>query len=353
MIRLVLVEDSPVQRELLLILLEEDGGFDVVGHARDGAEAVEVVARLKPDMVLMDYHLPKLNGAEATRLIMERTPVPVVVTSASLKTDDVAPTFEAVRAGALAVLTKPINISHPDHDRQVAELMRTLKLMAEVKVVRRWKLPPRPEDKIEKPPPHKAKGYDLVVMGGSTGAPAVIAEILSALPSDFGAPILIVQHMARGFSAGFTQWLDGKSKLRVRLAVEREIAVAGSVYIAPDDRHLGIDSRRRIVLTSEDSENGFRPSISVLFRAAARANGSATMGVILTGMGKDGVSGLKALREAGGLTVAQNEATCVVFGMPREAVRENAADRVLAPRGITRLMMSSISSSQQVSHVRT
>ena len=341
MIRILIVEDSPVQRELLSFLIEEDGQFKIVGCAVDGEEGVAMAASLRPDVVLMDYHLPKLNGSEATRRIMESTPVPVVITSSSLMAEDVAVAFDAVRAGALAVCLKPTAITSPDHARMVAELLRTLKLMAEVKVVRRW---PRavtpaavPVKKLD-----SRRQFDLIAIGGSTGAPAVIGEFLAAMPADLRAPVLVVQHMARGFSAGFVQWLNAKTSLNVKLAVNHERLSPASVYIAPDDRHLGIDTQRRIVLGVSEPENGFRPSISYLFHSVAAVAGSKAIAIILTGMGRDGVSGLKAIRDAGGMTFAQDESSCVVFGMPQEAIRQGAAEHVLNPRDIAQTVITSL-----------
>jgi two-component system chemotaxis response regulator CheB len=190
-----------------------------------------------------------------------------------------------------------------------------------------------------------------VAIGGSTGAPAVISQILTALPGDLRAPVLIVQHMARGFCTGFVEWLDGKTALRVKIAEAGERALPGCAYVAPDDRHLGIDAGGRLILQDGEPQDGFRPSISALFRSIAASRRHRAIGVILTGMGRDGVAGMLELKRAGGLTIAQDEQSCVVFGMPREAIRHEAADHVLMPSDIVAMIRATVLSKPQPSHV--
>lgn len=336
MIRILVAEDSPVQRELLLFVLESDGAFQILDVAHDGAEAVEKTARLMPDLVLMDYHMPSLNGGEATQKIMENTPTPIVITSASLEPDDLAPAFEATRLGALAVVRKPTDPTSPDFDKMASELTRTLKLMSEVKVVRRRQ---RVQDESAGPV-QPAKGASVSILGvaASTGGPSTVAQVLTLLKKPLPVPIMIVQHMTEGFLTGFATWLSDRAGIRVRIAVDGEVPQAGYAYLAPDGFHMGVDRRRRIHLRGDMPENGFRPSADVLLRSLSEHYRGEAMGVILTGMGADGVEGLRRIREAGGLTVAQNEESCVVYGMPREAVRRNAAEFVLSPPDIALLI---------------
>jgi len=328
-IRVLLAEDSATVREYLAWLLDGDPGLEVVGTARDGVEAVEQAERLKPDVLLMDVHMPRLNGYEATRQIMERAPAPIVMISASLERDEVAMTFAALEAGALTVLGKPAGPDDPRHAEAARRIRETVRLMSEVKVVRRW---PRRE-----PPPPRAplalpgRRIRLVAVGASTGGPPVVAQILKALPRDLGASVLLVQHIASGFSAGLAEWLDQVAPLPVKLAERGEPARPGSVYVAPEGWQMGITTQGRIHLSREPAEDGFCPSASSLFESVAASYGRSGMGVLLTGMGRDGASGLRRLRQAGGLTIAQDEATSAVFGMPGEAIRLGAADHVLAP----------------------
>lgn len=340
-IRVLVVEDSAVQQEMLLYLLEEVGHFDVVGTAVNGVEGVSQVERLHPDVVLMDCQMPEMDGIAATRTIMERCPTPVVVMTASLVREDVSITFDAVKSGALAVVGKPTALGAPDHDRLVEQLLRTLRLMSEVKVVRKWPVHQKErrfED--ESRPPHCAARARMIALAGSTGAPAVFADILGLIGAKVSAPVLILQHMAEGFVDGFALWLRQKSGMTVCIAQDGVLTEAGCAYVAPDGFHLGVDEGGRIVLTADPAEDGFRPSATRLFKSLAHAFGPASMGVLLTGMGRDGAAGLLDLRRAGGITVAQSEESCIVFGMPREAIRLDAARYVLDPSSIARLVVS-------------
>jgi two-component system chemotaxis response regulator CheB len=333
-IRVLVVEDSPTTRDYVVQLIESESGLRVVETAGDGAEAIEKTVRLKPDVILMDVHMPHLDGLTATRRIMEQAPTPIVLMSASLERAEVALTFEALDAGAVTIVRKPPGLGDPRQAEAVRELLETLRLMAEVKVVRRW--PPR------KPAPRAGPGggdhVRVIAIGASTGGPPVLAEILRDLPRDFGAPILVVQHIASGFTEGFVDWLVGQTALTVTLARDGEPVRPGSVYVAPEDRQMEVGPEGRVRLTAEVGRDGFRPSVSHTFASLAATHGRSAMGVLLTGMGRDGAAGLLRLREAGAVTVAQSEATSVVFGMPAEAVRLKAAQHVLSPGEIAGLM---------------
>jgi two-component system, chemotaxis family, protein-glutamate methylesterase/glutaminase len=340
-IRVLIVEDSPVQREFLMFILEESGQFEIAGTAADGEEAVEAVERLRPDIVLMDCHMPKLDGIGATRIIMETCPTPIVVASASVVPGEVKITFDAIKNGALAVVNKPPAFGSPNYDRVVAELVRTLRLMSEVKVVRRWA--PRtlkPAAPTTGPMISENSDIRVIAMAGSTGAPGVVAEILAGLASRVAAPVLIVQHMTEGFVEGFAAWLSARTGMSVTIAQNGLLAEAGCAYIAPDALQMGIDASGRIVLSQDADDDGFRPSGTFLLRSVARAFGPQAIGIVLTGMGRDGSAGLLDLRRAGGVTIAQDEQSCVVFGMPREAIQLGAAAHVAAPADMVQLILS-------------
>jgi two-component system chemotaxis response regulator CheB len=339
MIHVLLVEDSAVQRELLLYILEEAGGFEVVGTAADGEQAVEQTARLRPDIVLMDFHMPKLDGIAATRLIMERCPTPIVVATASSLRNDVKFTFDAISNGALSVVNKPPAPGTPEYERVAEQLVRTLRLMSEVKVVRRW--PARPSAPITViARPALTRSVRIVGLAGSTGAPGVIADILCSSGRLMDASVLIVQHMTEGFAEGFALWLTARTGLPAQLASDGLDVQPGSIYIAPDGAHTGIDPSGRIVLSDTAEVDGFRPSATHLLGSIAAGFGSRAIGVVLSGMGRDGAMGLLQLQRAGGLTVAQDEASCVVFGMPAEAIRLGAAMHVLPPSSIAQMIRS-------------
>jgi two-component system chemotaxis response regulator CheB len=336
-IRLLIVEDSPVQREVLRYVLEESGAFEIVGTAGDGQEAVEMTEQLRPDIVLMDCHMPKVGGIEATRRIMGRCPTPIVIVSASLQPDDVELTFDAIKSGALAVLAKPIALTSPGNDQAANEMITTLKLMSEVTVVGR-RFTAREATLTSLQPPQRP--VRLIAIGGSTGAPGVVADLLAATGQG-KPPILIVQHMARGFVSGFAGWLAARSGLTVVVAEHAQQCLPGTVYVAPDDAHLGVRRDGRIHLDQEVLEEGFRPSVSHLFRSVAGAYGPDALGILLTGMGRDGASGLLEMHRAGALTAAQDEDSSVVFGMPREAIRLGAAQHVLPPADLAALIKAS------------
>lgn len=329
MIRVLVAEDSAVTREYLVYLLGEDPGLEVVGAARDGQEALEEAKRLRPDVILMDVHMPRMNGYEATRRIMEEAPVPIVMVSASLSRDETAMTFQALQAGALTVAEKPRGLDHPDHADMARRLVETVKSMAEVKVVRRW---PRRERLAPPPrPPHPSpRKIRLIALGGSTGGPMAISEILRSLPGDLGVPVLVVQHIAPGFVPGLVEWLGKQTPLAVKLAEAEETARPGVVHVAPDGWQMGVTKDFRIRLTKDPSLNGFCPSVDYLFRSVAEFHGDSAIGVLLTGMGRDGAEGLLRLRQAGGVSIAQDEESSVVFGMPGEAARIGAAEYVLS-----------------------
>ncbi|MEP9355923.1 chemotaxis-specific protein-glutamate methyltransferase CheB [Xanthobacter sp. KR7-65] len=337
-IRVLLAEDSPSQRETLAFAITSGSELELAGVASNGAEAVEKVEQLKPDIVLMDCHMPVLDGIAATRAIMWRCPVPVVMASASFGPSDVHPGLEALREGALAIVPKPPDPAHPDFDRVAAELRLSLRLMSEVRVVRRT--PPRQNRATVA---RRAAGrVRVVAIGASTGGPPVILEILRGLDPRIEAPILVVQHIAPGFTAGFASWLARSCGLPVEVAAANAPAQAGHVYVAPEGSHLGIDRRGRIVLDDGPAENGFKPSVSHLFRSAADSFGSAALAVLLTGMGEDGAEGLAHISRCGGISVAQDKDTSVVFGMPAAALRLGAVQRMLAPPDIAPFILGQL-----------
>ena len=338
-----MVEDSPVVREFLVHILGSDPDIQVIGTANDGEEALEAVRRTQPDVITMDIHMPKMNGLEATRRIMETYPTPIVIVSGSKNPQEVTTTFDAMEVGALAVLPRPAGIGHPDYEATARELVQTVKLMSEVKVVRRW---PRGRREAAVPRPAETglkralAKVRVVAIGASTGGPPVLHTILAALPKDFPAPVLIVQHMAAGFIRGFADWLSQSSRLPVHLATHGEYILPGHIYLAPDECQMKVERGGRIVLTRDPPENGLRPSVSYLFRAVAEVYGGDAVAGLLTGMGRDGAEELKLLREKGAITFAQDKESSVVHGMPGEAIRLDAATLVLPPERITAVLVN-------------
>lgn len=337
MITVLVVEDSLTLQEFLVQILAADPEIHVVGTANNGAEALEAVVRHRPDVITMDINMPKMDGFEATRRIMETRPTPIVIVSGSWDPKEVGTTFRAVEAGALTMVPRPQGVGHPAHESAVQELVRTVKLMSEVKVVRRW---PRPRSDLAPPPPPQGTGglapaeIRAVAIGASTGGPLALQTILSGLPTDFPAPVLIVQHMAPGFVQGFIEWLARSAGFPVHLATNGAPLLPGAAYVAPDGSHMGVGLGPRVVLTRDGPENGPRPSVSFLFRSVAAVFGRNAAAVLLTGMGKDGAEELKALRDTGAVTFAQDRDSAVVHGMPGEAIKLGAAALVLPPEKI-------------------
>ena len=327
-IRTLIADDSETFRTLVREVLHAEGGFVVVAEAADGAEAVALANAHRPDLVVMDVRMPRMDGFVATRRIMAEAPTAIVVVTAHA-TSDVQTSLDALAAGALSMLAKPAGPASAEWARERARFVRTLRSMAEVKVVRRWHAGDETPGVVP-PPASSAEAARVTVVGivASTGGPGALRHVLSALPDDFAPPILVVQHIADGFVEGFAQWLDGKCALTVRVARDGEPLEPATVYVAPTDRHLGVCDWS-VVLSSAPPVDGFRPSGTHLFRSLGAAGGPSAAGVILTGMGRDGVDGLRELRAAGGRVIAQDEQSCIVFGMPAAAIEAGVCDDVL------------------------
>lgn len=330
MIRVIIADDSATARELLCAILERDGDIQVVALAHDGGQAVQLVEEHAPDLVVMDVHMPVLDGLAATREIMHRTPTPIVMVSA-VNTLDVDLSLTATQAGALMALPKPEGPHAPRFDAVAEELRGMVRAMSQVKVVRRWGgAASASESALPVPSARRpTRAPELIAMAASTGGPAALRRVLLELPAKVPVPILVVQHIASDFTAGFAEWLGKSCALRVRAATQGEPFRLGVVYIAPENMHLGVTPDGRAQLADSPPIGGFRPSATHLFESAGRAYGSRLAAVILTGMGTDGADGLEVARAQGAYVLAQDEASSVVFGMAREAVRRGAVDAVL------------------------
>lgn len=364
-IKVLIADDSTVMRTLLLHLLRSDPQLEVIGAVEDGQAALDYVlqGRERPDVVLMDIHMPRMDGFEATRRIMEERALPIVICTATADPKELQVAFRAMEAGAVACVEKPLSPEHPDFDRHSANLLQTLRLMSEVKVVRRWartnagphlvsnrnsvgasasaNTSPSTGHGNATLPRMRSLNAPIVGIGASTGGPLVLQTILSQLPKDFAAPIVIVQHIAPGFLGGLVDWLNQTTGLTVQVAAHGVLLEASRVYIAPDDFHLSIQGRR-IVLSREPAENGVRPAVSFMFRSLVATAGPATIGVLLTGMGKDGAVELKQLRDHGAWTIAQDRETSVVHGMPGEAIQLDAAVQVLPAGNIANSLVARV-----------
>jgi two-component system chemotaxis response regulator CheB len=341
-IRVLIVDDSAVCRDFLTHILGSDPKVEVVGTAADGRSALEATAALRPDVITMDIDMPDMNGYEVARRIMESAPTPIIVVSGTDSASGMEMSFRAIESGALTAVLKPSGGDSPEAAEQARELILMIKLMAEVKVVRRWarhqagtvstaESPSAPRKAL---PPGAPDRIEAVVIGASTGGPMPLRTILSSLPTDFPASVFVVQHISPGFGEGFAEWLSGDCRIPVRIAADGELVQKGCIYLAADEAHLGVEEGPRIRLGHGEPENGLRPSVSYLFRSAARLYRNRVIGILLSGMGKDGAEELKVLRDGGAVTFAQDELSSVVFGMPGEAVKLGGASFTMNPQDI-------------------
>jgi two-component system, chemotaxis family, protein-glutamate methylesterase/glutaminase len=336
-IRVLVVEDSLTIRKRLVEVLSADPGLQVVGEAEDGKQGIELCERLRPDVVTLDMMMPVMTGVAAAEHIMAYCPTPILVVSSSTNRGELYRTYDALAAGAIDVLDKPRG---DEHDQAWEERLRsTVKLISRIKVITHLRarlgggasraastpapaLPPRTAT---------APAVRAVALGGSTGSPGAVVQILRGLPRDYPLPVLLVIHINEPFGTAFAEWLDAQLSVRVRYARDGEPlggARDATVLMAPPGRHLVVE-RGLLRLDDGPERHSCRPSVDVLFHALARDLGAATLGCLLTGMGRDGAEGLLAMRRAGAAAVAQDEASSVVFGMPREAILLGAAERVL------------------------
>lgn len=333
-IRILVVEDSVTVRRHLCEVLAGDPGLEVVGEAGDGKQAIELCRTLRPDVVTMDMMLPIMSGLSATEYIMAHCPTPILIVSASTNRGELFKTYDALAAGAVEVLEKP----HGDAGDAAWErqFVATVKLAARVRVIthpraRLGALGRVYTREFAPPAPDAQQRARVVAIGASTGGPGAIVDILRALPPSFPVPLLLVLHIAEPFAAAFADWLDAQTGHRVSYARDGEAihAKPGQVIMAPPDVHLTVRGGR-VRLTADEPRHSCRPSVDVLFESLASDYGSAAAACLLTGMGRDGAAGLLLIRRAGGITIAQDEASSVVYGMPREAALLGAAGSILA-----------------------
>jgi len=337
MIKVMIVDDSKTTREYLKHVIASDPTLYLAAEAQNGSEAVLKVAKYRPDVVIMDIQMPEMDGYDATREIMETTPVPIVIHSTLVAPEQSDNIFAALQAGAVAVAEKPPGIGHPDSDTLTRKLIRTVKLMSEVKVVKRKKQ----LGKLITPPGEKSTFSQAVVVGigASTGGPPVLQSILSSLPEGFPAPILIVQHISKGFLGGMIHWLSRDSQLILKVPRSGEAARPGHVYFAPEETHMGITAGGNIMLSPVDPAARINRPINYLFQSLAKNFKKNALGILLTGMGNDGAAGLKGMKQNGARTLAQDRESSVIFGMPSEAIKLDAVDFVLSPRDIIEYLM--------------
>ena len=341
MIRVFVVEDSPLMCKILVTLLNNDPQILVVGVARDGKEALDFLPHLKPDIMTLDMDLPVVDGLEVTRQVMTRYPTPILIVSSSVFKTGMEKVFRAISWGALDVMDKSDLISKGE-GRTGEELIEKIKSLTRVKPLDRTLLKFREEKREVLLKKKGGASHRMVAIVASTGGPQALLKILKPLPEDFPCGIVIVQHIASGFLPGMVDWLNKECKIRVKVGEDQEIIQAGVAYIAPDHFQMRVVEGGRISLSDEPPTNGHRPSGDILLESVARVYGKGSIGIILTGMGKDGVLGMKAIKQVRGKTIAQDEKSCVVFGMPHAAIETGAVDQVLSLEKIAEELLSLI-----------
>jgi two-component system chemotaxis response regulator CheB len=336
-VRVLIVDDSAVTREVLTALLNSDPGIRVIGRASTGAEAVELTATLRPDLVTMDLMMPGMDGMEATRRIMARNPTPVLFLSSFFDKEGTYSRADAIAAGALDVVEKPALMPDWRYHNAAGKLVAKVKALAKVPVIAHIhgarKLLAQEASQSES---FTGPAADVVAIGASSGGPRVIEALLSSLPSTFALGIVVIQHMTDGFTTSMLRWLQERCALQIKVAEEGDAVVPRRVLFTPETSHMVVGIGGRVHLSDAEPVNGHRPSVDVTFQSVARVYGARSAGVLLTGMGSDGARGLLAIRLAGGVTMAQDEESSPIFGMPRAAIELGAAQQILPPAGIIR-----------------
>ncbi|MDJ0278958.1 chemotaxis protein CheB [Sphingomonas sp. 2R-10] len=318
--RVMIVEDSGVVRTLLTHIIDSDPRLAVAGSFATAEEAIAALPGLRPDVISMDIRLPGIDGLEATRRIMADHPTPIVVISASMDGGAMGNSMDALRAGALSVVEKPVGLGDAAYAQVAHEIRTQLAIMSEVAVVRRRMHIAAP---VPVQPPRQ-RAATMLLVAASTGGPPALARLFGALPADLPVPILLVQHMGASFMEGFASWLDSVVPQRVTIARSGDLPVAGTIHVAPGDAHLVVGRGGTLRVADDGPVGGQRPSATRLIESAAVALDGAALAVVLTGMGEDGATGVRALLAAGGQAVAEDASTSVVYGMPAAAQRAGA-----------------------------
>jgi two-component system chemotaxis response regulator CheB len=330
MIKVLVVDDSPTARFILSELINTAPDMRVVGEADNSSKVLPMVKTLEPNVILMDLFMPSVNGIETTKEIMSNKPTPIVIISGGLSDVklDQSTTIQALRHGALAVVKKPQNLMQAESSEEAKTIINTVRNMSSVHVITHYQ---RGEETIKTPvnfiPPDYEGEPKILALGVSTGGPNTILTIVKNLPADFPIPVVIVQHITAQFLEPLVAWLDGMSKLKVSIAEEGQAALKGNIYFAPIGRHLILTKSGRFKLL-DMPKTLHMPSANFLFESIASTYGKNAIGIQLTGMGDDGVAGLKAMYEHSAFTIAQDEASSVVFGMPKAAIEAGAVRRV-------------------------
>lgn len=343
----LLVEDSPVALAILQRLLASSPEVKVVGTARNGKDALELIPKVQPAVICTDLHMKEMDGLEFTKQVMANNPRPILVISTSVQKEDTKTIFQLLEAGAVDVFPKPSTGLPSDYERAKRELISKIKVLSGVRVFTR-RQQQNGSLRGEVPPTldplrqilNITTPIRMVTIGASTGGPQALRTILAQLPVNFPVAVICTQHISEGFLQGLVDWLDSECQLKVKIAQVGELPLPGTIYFAPDRNHLELDPQGRFTYSTSPPVDGHRPSVTVTFKSVANFYGRATAGILLTGMGRDGAAGMHTIAQAGGITIAQDEKSCVVFGMPKEAIALGAVRHILPIQEIAPLLLN-------------
>ncbi len=329
MIKVLVADDSAFMRASLTHILQSDSAIEVIGTAVDGDDALRKVIQLKPDVLLLDIEMPRMDGLTALSYIMTECPTPVIIVS-GLGEKDARLAIKSLEAGAIDFIPKPSGVISYDIESIKDEIISKVKIAAGIDVRKITHKPAKRHYPVAVQKPARTK--DIVIIGASTGGPRAVAVVLSGLQRNISAAILIVQHMAKEFIPSFVERLKWECLIDVSIAQDNEIITPGRVIVAQGNCNTMIESMeedKKILINSEIAQRTVAPSIDYAMKSAARAYGDTTLGVLLTGIGRDGAEGLKAIKDAGGTTIAEDESSCIVYGMPRTAIEMGVVDEVV------------------------
>lgn len=351
MIKVLLVDDSPIALKILERILSSSPDIKVIGTALNGKEGLKLIPSLNPDVICTDLHMPVMNGLEFTKEIMTQYPRPILVISVSVQ-EGSQNIFRLLEAGAVDVFLKPRGFIESEFDKKALELISKVKVVAGVHVFRRPVVKERVTGGIPPSPPLAKVGVGgftaipqlnairVVAIGASTGGPQILHSLFSRLPANFPIPVICVQHIGDEFLRGFIEWLSSECRMKVRIAEAGEFPQPGTIYFPQAGSHLRIDNNGRFAVSGEPPYDGHRPSISVALRSIADFYGSRVISVLLTGMGRDGAEGMQDVSMAGGITIAQDEGSSIVFGMPKAAIELGATKYVMTPDEIAETLFA-------------
>ncbi|MDI6735430.1 MAG: chemotaxis response regulator protein-glutamate methylesterase [bacterium] len=340
-IKVLIVDDSAVIRDAILNTLESEEGIKVIGTATNGKEAIDLIPELKPDIITMDIVMPIMDGLTATEHIMAYHPTPILVIT-SLLPQDMKIAFKALNAGAVDVVERPTisELSKPTSKIR-KQLIDKVKLFANIKVITHLggRLPKKEDVRPVRQVGPVGHSFKIVSIASSTGGPKTVRKILAKLPKDFSMPVVIVQHISAGFTKGLVDWWNNECAIEIKEGKDGEKLCPGVVYVAPSYVHMLVTREEKIKLEDTPPVGGHKPAGNVLLSSVAKVYGQSAIGIILTGMGDDGAMGIKAIKEAGGWTIAEDEASCAIFGMPKVAIEMGVIDKVLSLDAISDELM--------------